>query len=601
MQMAEQRLETLGKISKQHPDHVFHRVYRELFNKGLFLRAYLKLAPNEGNMTKGVDGKTIDGFGMRLVDELIEELRAERFHPKPSRREYITKANGKLRPLGIPSFRDKLVQEALREVLEAIYEPTFSDNSHGFRPNRSCHTALNSIQYGCAGSVWVLNGDIVGFFDNIDHGILLDLISKKVKDGRVIELIRRFLKAGYMEDGSFKDTELGSPQGTGLSPLLANIYLNELDVFVEGLEREFVKGKARKPNKEYLHWKGKRIRALRRADKEEADMAFKHMQSLPYGDPIDPDFVRIAYRRYADDWCMFFISDLKLVKDVKSRISRFLSEHLHLKLSEEKTHITNLKDENTEFLGYEIGRVNGKTSYCYQDGVRKRGSNCGMTLLMPQKAVTKRTRPLTQNGKPIARNELLDMDVETIIKYGASEMNGVYNYYCLASNVAKRMNDYKRIHYPSLLRTLAKKERSSIRQVLRKYGMEVPRADGRGTYVTLGLMKGGEKVAWYPHNGFRKRKFAPPTRSDSQKEYGKELRQRILAEICEVCNDIGQVEVHHIRNLSNTVDRYSKKGSVPDWVRLMHAMNRKTLVLCPSCHRKLHSNKLVIPSVHGGA
>ena len=180
MRSADAMLEALGTTSETHPDYVFHRVYRNLFNRDLFLRAYLKLAPNEGNMTKGTDGKTIDGFGMALVDELIDELRHERYHPKPARREYIPKTNGKLRPLGIPTFRDKLVQEAVREVLEAIYEPIFLDTSHGFRPGRSCHTALKSIQFGCRGSSWVVEGDITSFFDNIDHDTLLSLIGRKI-------------------------------------------------------------------------------------------------------------------------------------------------------------------------------------------------------------------------------------------------------------------------------------------------------------------------------------------------------------------------------------------------------------------------------------
>ena len=583
MRTAEQTLETLGNISKQHPDYVFRRVYRELFNRDLLLRAYLKLAPNEGNMTRGTDGRTIDGFSMELVDEIIDELRAERFYPKPARREYIPKANGKMRPLGIPTFRDKLVQEALKELLESIYEPVFSDSSHGFRPGRGCHSALNSIQYRCRGATWVIEGDITSFFDNIDHDILLELISKKVDDGRVIELIRRFLKAGYMEDCSFKESELGSPQGGVLSPLLANIYLNELDRFVGGLMAEYERGEKRKVNPEYAKLESKRRYALKTGRTEDAEALTKAMKRTPTTDAMDDSVVRVRYVRYADDWCVFIIGSKALAMEIKDRIEAFLRDSLHLELSPTKTHVTNLAHERIRFLGYEIHKLTR------ENGVRRSGC---ISLGVPADVIRRRISECTKGGKPCARNDMVNWAVEEIMREFASEINGVYNYYSLASNVSKRLYRLAWYHEGSMLKTIAKKERSSVRKVLRKYRRIVPCPDGHGTCKAVCVMNGDKMIAYYPFTGFRKKTYRPKPESEGIKGLGPKLKERILSCTCEVCGFSGPVEVHHIRNLKQTVERYANK-QMPYWVSLMQEMRSKTLILCKDCHKKLHSGKLV--------
>lgn len=238
MQKAETVLSILKQKSKQDESHRYDRIYRNLFNEDFFLRAYQKIHAKQGNMTPGTDGTTIDGFSRKQISQLIELLKWERYQPKPVRRTYIPKKNGKMRPLGIPAFADKLVQEVVRQILEAIYEPIFSDNSHGFRPNRSCHTALYQIKSTCRGTNWVIEGDITGCFDHIDHEILLKILLKKIDDGRFLELIWKFLKAGYLEFNQKYNSLLGTPQGGIISPILANIYLHEFDKFMEGISAE---------------------------------------------------------------------------------------------------------------------------------------------------------------------------------------------------------------------------------------------------------------------------------------------------------------------------------------------------------------------------
>jgi len=203
--------------------------YRLMFKPDLWVKAYAKLAPHPGNMTPGMDGQTIDGFNLKIIDDLIRQLQEGSFRFSPVRRAYIPKKNGKQRPLGVPDFKDKLVQEIIRMILENIYEPVFSENSHGFRPHRSCHTALSQIKNTWKGLVWCIEGDIKGFFDNISHTGLISILEKKIEDRRFLRLLHNALKCGYVEDWKFHVTYSGTPQGGIVSPVLSNIYLNELE------------------------------------------------------------------------------------------------------------------------------------------------------------------------------------------------------------------------------------------------------------------------------------------------------------------------------------------------------------------------------------
>lgn len=244
-------LERIRKSSTDHKDGVFTRLYRYLLREDVYMMAYKNLYANQGAATKGIDNDTADGFGKKYINKIISELSSGTYEPKPVRRTHIPKKNGSTRPLGIPSFKDKIVQDIIRMYLEAIYEPVFSERSHGFRPNRSCHSALQQISKGFNGIKWFIEGDIKGCFDNIDHSILLSILTKKIKDSKFINLIRKFLKAGYMENWKYHATYSGTPQGGILPPILANIYLHELDLKMEELKKEFDKPAKRKRTHEY--------------------------------------------------------------------------------------------------------------------------------------------------------------------------------------------------------------------------------------------------------------------------------------------------------------------------------------------------------------
>ena len=363
MRNPENVLINLTKHSNQ-KGYKFERLYRLLYNEELYLIAYKNIYMNNGNMTKGTDNNTIDGMSIKRIKDIIISLRDESYQPKPVRRTYIPKKNGKMRPLGIPSFNDKLLQEVIRIILEAIYEGYFEDNSHGFRPKRSCHTALDKIHKTFTGAKWFIEGDIKGFFDNINHNTLIKILSERINDERFLRLIRKFLNAGYMENWVYHKTYSGTPQGGIISPILANIYLDKFDKYVNEYIEKFNKGEKRKRTKEYRKNEVE-LRNARAALKNAADetqrkeiislirMLEKERVNIPQSDPMDSNYARLRHIRYADDWLCGVIGSKDDCKRIKEDFKNFLSEKLQLELSDEKTLITNAK-KSAKFLGFEI-------------------------------------------------------------------------------------------------------------------------------------------------------------------------------------------------------------------------------------------------------
>jgi group II intron reverse transcriptase/maturase len=222
----------LTSLSKMNVEYKANGLYTLLFDDAIWYQAYQNIYPNRGAFTKGINEDTLDNFDKDRISKIITSLKDKSYTPNPVRRVLIPKSNGKTRPLGIPTGNDKLVQEACRIILEAIYEPKFSNSSHGFRPNRSCHTALNSV-VKWTGTKWFIEFDIKGCFDNIDHNILIKILNRRIEDKRFISLIIKFLDAGYMLNWKYDNTFSGTPQGGIISPILSNIYLNELDNFLD--------------------------------------------------------------------------------------------------------------------------------------------------------------------------------------------------------------------------------------------------------------------------------------------------------------------------------------------------------------------------------
>ncbi len=595
MQQPNTLLATLRTMA-QKPEVQFDKLFQKLYNIDLWLLAYESIAPKPGNMTAGVDGKTIDGAGLKLITDLIADLKASRYTPHPVRRTYIPKANGKLRPLGIPSFQEKLLQTVVKLILEAIYEPTFSDTSHGFRPQRSCHTALEQIKHEMYGVRWWVEGDIKGFFDHVSHDTLITILSKRITDKRFLHLIGQFLKAGYVEDWRYHQTYSGVPQGGNLSPLLANIYLNELDQIMAKKIVEFNKGADRKRTNEYQQISAKVARAKKKARKTGDWTRYKalrkEMLKTQAKDPQDPDYRRLHFVRYADDWLAGVIGSKAEAMELKRWLETYLREELQLELSAEKTLITNSK-QRVRFLGYDIKRWAGERIYRFRTKkgqvITKRTGTYQLRFLMPRDKTMAFAKEYgdTSNWHGKHRNSLLRLsELEILMMYNA-EVRGFLGYYALADNLVDVADKVLWLTTSSFFRTLAGKRQSSVKEVAKSLKR------GPGRYV-LTLQKEGKPPKEYEVvSSTRQLKQGVSTTQQLDLKPNTwmyrnrtELGKRLLAHQCEWCGtQQGQIEVHHVRKLG------SLKGKV-SWERQMIQRHRKTMILCAECHDELHAGIL---------
>ena len=601
MRSPERVLNSLNEHSKD-SSYKFERLYRILFNEELFYVAYQKIASNGGSTTKGSDGRSIDEMSLARIETLIASLKDESYQPHPSRRVHIPKKNGKTRPLGIPAFEDKLVQEVVRMILEAIYEGHFETTSHGFRPKRSCHTALLHIQKTFSGAKWFIEGDIKGFFDNIDHDVLVGILRERISDDRFIRLIRKFLKAGYVEDWTFHNTYSGMPQGGIVSPILANIYLDKLDKYVKEYIRHFDMGTKRRPGKESNDLANERKRTVRKLKKvkdgtEKAALVARLKASeqeraaFPNGDEMDESYRRLKYIRYADDFILGVIGSKEEAQRIKEDIKSFLSASLALELSEEKTLITHT-GKSAKFLGYEITvtrnnhqrrDVQGRLRRTYGKRVRLNVSMATLRdKLLEYGAMEIKLRNGKEIWKPKCRSGLIfNDDLEILDRYNR-ETVGFCNYYLIANNCVV-LHNFRYIMEYSMYKTFAGKYRSTVRKINKKYRYNK-------LFTVKYEQKGAIKSRTFYKTSFKRRTTAfngscdiePYSIADVSRT---NLTDRLKAEKCELCGATGKLIMHHVRNLKDLKGKES-------WERLMSARKRKTIALCPSCHRLRHLGKV---------
>jgi group II intron reverse transcriptase/maturase len=595
-------LNSLSEHSKL-SDYKFERLYRILFNEDMYYTAYQNIYAKAGNMTSGSDGKTIDQMSLSRIEKLIGSLRDESYQPHPSRRTYIPKKNGKMRPLGIPSFDDKMVQEVIRLVLEAIYEGSFEHTSHGFRPQRSCHTALLQISRTFNGAKWFIEGDIQGFFDNINHDVMIGILQERIADERFIRLIRKFLNAGYIEDWAFHKTYSGTPQGGIISPILANIYLDKLDKYMKEYILKFDKGDERKPNRQRQIYEYERRLTVHKlkAENEESQRKLivkqikiidRNRALIPSCDEMDNDYKKLKYVRYADDFLIGVIGSLADCKQIKEDISSFLSEKLHLILSDEKTLITH-SEKAAKFLSFDINVRKSSLTKRDKNGKMKRQYHKKIVLKIPGGTIKKKLIDYEavefkqHNGneqwKPKCRTALIfNDDLEILSRYNA-EIIGLYNYYSIALN-SGTLNSFKYIMEYSMYKTFANKYRTSVSKICRKYKTD-------NVFTVFYTNKKGETKRRYLYNeGFKRKVEAKAHFFDiipipSFTIMRTSLTDRLKAKKCELCGGNDNLEMHHIRKMKDI------KGGKEPWQVRMIARRRKTMAVCRKCHRRIHNGE----------
>jgi group II intron reverse transcriptase/maturase len=565
-------------------------LYRQLFNPHLYLLAYGRIYSNHGAMTPGACGETADGMSEAKIGRIIHAVRGERFRFSPTRRVYIPKKNGKKRPLGLPSWSDKLVGEVIRLLLEAYYEPRFSGRSHGFRSRRGCHTALADVVHNWTGTTWFIEGDISDCFGSLDHEVMVSTLAEKIHDNRFLRLIKQMLQAGYLEDWVWHTTLSGAPQGGVTSPILSNIYLDRLDTFVETvLIPEYTRGRVRATNPAYREIAN--AIDLARYHRRRNGVTFDlrelrgRLRRLPSKDPRDPGYRRLRYVRYADDHLLGFIGPKAEAEEIKQRLSAFLRDNLKLELNQDKTLITHARTHAARFLGYEVTVQHNNSKLV--NG--RRSANGIIGLRVPRAVIKAKCAPYLKRGKPTYLPLLMNLSDYDIIRLYGAQFRGIVQYYLPAVDVW-RLERLRWVMLTSMLKTLAAKHRSTVTTMANRYKTVIVTPHGRRRCFEARVERVGRKPLVARFGGIPLKRQRQSVIEDRilplvVTPRRVELVDRLRRGRCELCDKRTTVEVHQVRKLADLATRRSPQ---PAWVHIMVRKRRKTLVVCSPCHENIH-------------
>lgn len=603
------RLRTLEQLNAN-PKFVNKQLYRMLYSEELYVKAYDNLRGNRGAMTAGISANhgTADGVNMDVIRNIIKSLKDKSYQPKPARRVYIPKANGKSRPLGMPDFKDKLVQECVKIILTCIYDsrinPTFLRSSFGFRKGLGCHHALEQGHKAFKGCGWIIKADVKAFFDEVDHHVLINLLKRRIDDQKFIHLIWKLLRCGYMENGQIHKPKKGTPQGGNVSPLLANVYLHEFDLFIEELKSKL--GTTTVADRSYIKQQRKLETARRRvrnstrfdddnyADKVKmVNQADKELRLMPSRTLADPNKIVFEYIRYADDWILGLKCSKAKAAEIYSRCETFFKKRLLLDWNQDKSVLSRSTEMNFEFLGVDLHFVNKrevrvihmKSELGRNYKIRSVPVN-SMYYLLNSKNVFARLRKkgfVDRDNKPISYKKIINQDIIDIVKLFQSTMRGIANYYRFVHNVAQ-LNHIHYVLFMSLCKTLAHKAKSCKRKIIRKYKI------GRVLSIKYGINRKKEiRIPMY--GGFTRditafqKKLVIDDRDPIPKRFYSSTARWIKIGVCGLCGKEGKTEMHHVKHIKRRGEKY--KG----FTRVMSNINRKQVPLCVSCHSKVHNGQ----------
>lgn len=587
------RLERIRKLNTENTSFINKDLYRLLYKRELYKIAYQRIKSNQGSLTPATGNKTLDGMSNTRIDKIINSLKNESYKPKLCRLKELIQPNGKIRPLGIQGPDEKVVQEAVRIILDTIYDSSFSIHSHGFRPNKGCHTALDYVRKNFDGVQFIVEGDITGCFNNIKHSKLINILRERIADEKFIRLIYKFLKAGYLCEKT-NQTMLplnGTPQGSIISPILCNIYLDKLDKHMEVLNKKYSKKKSvkeRNPEGKTLRGAQKRL-SVRLANTnltpEEKSALIKEYRSISLQLIRIPETIKhhcfLYYVRYADDWIIGVNGPASVAKNIKLDIKDFLDNELGLELSEEKTFVSDLRESSALFLGYNISLQKRSKVLKMMHPKSKKFFLKGTTghkvkLKVPSLRLVGQLAEkgfCSFNGFPLSQKKLTSYDDYSIILRFNSVRRGLINYYCLCDNSGALWRIDYILRY-SAAKTLAHKHKTTCKKIFRKHGriLKITKESDNGkTYSTS-----------MPIFKSFKPKCKPISDRDPFNLYTKRLTNSLLDKNCCICGSDIDVESHHIKAVKKRNSKCIDFNAI---------LSRKQIPVCRCCHKKIHAGK----------
>lgn len=588
MSDVQRELEHIHKLAAANPEYRFDKLYKLVGKVEMLTLAWETIRGNKGSRTPGVDGETRDDINPETLLKLSSGLKSGEYIANYLRGKQIPKKNGKMRQLGIPTLRDRIVQKAVAMVLEAIYETDFRPCSHGFRPNRSCISALRHVAYSYkAGADWIIEGDIKSCFDAIPHHILLDTLRKRIRDERFLVLISKFLKAGVMLEGQLRNTYSGTPQGGTVSPILANIVLHEFDTWLETVKdanppresRGTWEHRQTLEHKQLSH-KIKYLRAIlrqgepfpRRRTATDIKAELKQLEAVRRTTQPSERPRTIRYVRYADDFLIILSGMSKEeAQALKDEMSVWLQENLGLTMSQEKTLITHA-DEKLRFLGYDL------------QGLRNPNGTRWLRLSIP----AEKQREVVDDLKKATRyRHAPEYDVFSNVN---AVVRGWCNYFRYANNASTVFGRLTGIVFWLTAHYMGRKHNVSIAKIIRKHYQRDP-ITGRKA-LSIARPNGKRLFLWnrYPQ---RASIYAPGGYAEDRKPViytvwadgrSQEKRADRIAAVGGRCEKCGAENVpliiHHPKRL--------KKAGKSTAAKAASGYEQASRVLCKVCHKAHH-------------